>query len=136
MQIIKCLPFGNVTIPISFTAAVTPSVLVKEVPVLCATTVGSGSCPFILFFPVEVAIIVFIRKLLDVPVRSFLSLNAFNTEAAEFGDWIERQGDILEPFPFGDGCQVDRTGIDTARFDALFPSSFSSRRPMTVPSPS
>ena len=43
-------------------------------------------------------------------------------EAAEFADWIERQGDIFDTIPFGNSGQVNRTGIHAARFDALLPN--------------
>ena len=61
-QIAKCFPLGNVTIPMSFTAAVRPSLFVSEVPVLWATSVFNGSCPFIRWTPVEVSTKVFLRK--------------------------------------------------------------------------
>ena len=43
-EIARCRPLGSVTSPISLVAAVTPST-VRDVPVLCATTVPLGNNP-------------------------------------------------------------------------------------------
>lgn len=48
--IAKCRPSASFISPTSFVAAVTPST-VRDVPVLCATTVPSGNSPLIRFGP-------------------------------------------------------------------------------------
>jgi len=53
-EIARCRPFGSVTSPTSLVATVTPFT-VGEVPVLCATTVPSGSSPLMRFEPVVVS---------------------------------------------------------------------------------
>lgn len=59
----KYSPLGKNTIPISFTAAVTPvSLFVPDQPVLWATIVPSGNCPFIRFLPVFVSLFAFQKK--------------------------------------------------------------------------
>ena len=60
---IKYVPLGRKTIPILFTAAVMPvSLFVPDQPVLCATILSLGNCPFIRVLPVVVFLLVFQKK--------------------------------------------------------------------------